>query len=128
MVYVEGHEVYSETGFHRRTTNNRMELGAVLAALGWLVSRPDLSRANLHSDSSYAVNGCNEWRKGWKAKGWRKGATEIPNADLWKSLDEALTAYPIRLNWIRGHSGITGNERADRLASVAIYEQRGISS
>jgi len=125
VVYVDGHEVYSETGAHTRTTNNRMELGGILAALRWLIARPDLLGANVHSDSTYAVNGCNEWRKKWKARGWRKGAADIPNADLWKLLDAALSSHPVRLNWIRGHSGITGNERADRLASNAVSKQWG---
>lgn len=125
VVYVDGQEVYSETGSDQSTTNNRMELGAVLAALAWLVSRPDLPSANVHSDSSYAVNGCNEWRKKWRAKGWRKGAIEIPNADLWTSLDEALTHFPVRLNWVRGHSGIIGNEHADWLATRALSGREG---
>ncbi|KAA0698548.1 ribonuclease HI [Neorhizobium sp. P12A] len=119
VVYQNGNEIHHESGAASRTTNNRMELSAVLAALEWIGKNVTAETASLHSDSSYAVLGCNKWRKGWKKRAWRKGGAEIPNADLWKRLDEALAVTPIQLNWVRGHSGIRGNVRADRLAEKA---------
>lgn len=119
VVYRSGIEQHSEAGAELRTTNNRMELTAVLMALEW-ISRNYPSKALLHSDSQYVVRGCNEWRRRWKAKGWKKGSADMPNADLWRELDGRLEAQPIDLIWVRGHSGIVGNERADHLASEAI--------
>ncbi|MEA3533225.1 ribonuclease H [Rhizobium sp. CC-YZS058] len=119
VVYRNGIEQYSEAGAELHTTNNRMELTAVLRALDWIsVNAP--SKALLHSDSQYVVRGCNEWRRRWMAKGWKKGSADMPNADLWRELDGRLEAQPVSLIWVRGHSGIVGNERADRLASDAI--------
>lgn len=119
VVYWNGVELHSEAGAELHTTNNRMELTAVLMALEW-ISRNSPSKALLHSDSQYVVQGCNEWRRRWKAKGWKKGSADMPNADLWRELDGRLEAQPIDLIWVRGHSGIVGNERADALASEAI--------
>ena len=119
VVYRNGIELHSEAGAELHTTNNRMELTAVLMALEW-ISRNSPSKALLHSDSQYVVRGCNEWRRRWKAKGWKKGSADMPNADLWRELDGRLEAQPIDLIWVRGHSGIVGNERADALASEAI--------
>jgi ribonuclease HI len=123
VVYQDGAEIHQASGAAPWTTNNRMELNAVLAALEWVSEHAPNSAACLHSDSSYAVLGCNQWRKNWKKKGWRKSGGEIPNADLWKLLDELLSAAPVQLNWVRGHSGITGNVRADRLAELARRSQ-----
>ncbi|MGO4838929.1 RNase H family protein, partial [Rhizobiaceae sp. 2RAB30] len=74
----------------------------------------------LFCDSMYVVNGCNDWRHGWKARGWRrKGKNpEIANLDLWMELDAALTAVMIPLEWCKGHAGIVGNERADELSQI----------
>jgi ribonuclease HI len=102
------------------TTNNRMELTAVIEALGAL-KQP--SRVILHTDSTYVMKGITEWIHGWKAKGWRTAAKEpVKNVDLWKSLDEAVRAHEVRWVWVRGHSGHDGNERADALAN------RGVAS
>ena len=102
------------------TTNNRMELTAVIEALGAL-KQP--SRVILHTDSTYVMKGITEWIHGWKAKGWRTAAREpVKNVDLWKALDEAVRAHEIRWVWVRGHSGHDGNERADALAN------RGVAS
>lgn len=102
------------------TTNNRMELTAVIEALGAL-KQP--SRVILHTDSTYVMKGITEWIHGWKAKGWRTAAREpVKNVDLWKALDEAVRAHELRWVWVRGHSGHDGNERADALAN------RGVAS
>ena len=97
------------------TTNNRMELTAVIEALGTL-KRP--SRVILHTDSQYVMKGMTEWIRGWKAKGWRTAAKEpVKNVDLWKRLDEAVARHEIQWVWVKGHSGHNGNERADALAN-----------
>ncbi|MGX7872862.1 RNase H family protein [Mesorhizobium sp. ORM6] len=87
-------------------------------------SRPiQKERFKLISDSMYTINGCNDWRHGWKRNGWNRGGPKakpenrvIANLDLWKALDCALTHTPIELEWCKGHAGIIGNERADELS------------
>lgn len=125
VVYRNGTEEHSASGADIDTTNNRMELTAALRALEWIGANVGPSKANLYSDSQYVVKGCNEWRHRWRARGWRKNGADIPNADFWRRLDAALEASPLRLIWVRGHSGIVGNERADSLASEALVALEG---
>ena len=100
------------------TTNNRMELMAVIEALTAL-KRP--SRVILHTDSQYVMKGITEWIRGWKAKGWRTAAkAPVKNVDLWKQLDEAVARHEIEWRWVKGHSGHNGNERADALANKGV--------
>lgn len=98
------------------TTNNRMELTAVINCLSTL-SRP--STVDLYSDSKYVLDGLSQWLKSWKARGW-KTATKAPvkNDDLWKALDQLAAAHDLRTHWVRGHSGHPENERCDQLASA----------
>lgn len=123
VVYRDGVEIHAGCGGSDRTTNNVMELTGALMALRWLdehskgttLLRPVTAR--LFCDSIYVVNGCNDWRHGWKKKGWRRGVEkELANADLWKELDAALIRILIKLEWCKGHAGIIGNERADELS------------
>ena len=105
-------------GGEATTTNNRMELMAVIEALSAL-KRP--CRIILHTDSQYVMKGITEWIHGWKAKGWRTAAREpVKNADLWRRLDELVSAHEIEWVWVRGHSGHEGNERADKLANKGV--------
>jgi ribonuclease HI len=105
-------------GGERATTNNRMELMAVIEALSAL-KRP--CRVILHTDSQYVQKGITEWLPQWKARGWRTAAKEpVKNADLWKRLDEAAVPHEIQWVWVRGHSGHDGNERADALANRGV--------
>jgi ribonuclease HI len=105
-------------GGERGTTNNRMELTAVIEALSAL-KRP--SRIVLHTDSQYVQKGITEWIGGWKARGWRTAAKEpVKNVDLWKRLDELAALHEIRWVWVKGHAGHDGNERADRLANKGV--------
>ena len=105
-------------GGERATTNNRMELTAVIEALGAL-KRP--SHVILHTDSQYVMKGITEWIRGWKVKGWKTAAREpVKNADLWRTLDEAVARHEIRWVWVKGHSGHNGNERADALANKGV--------
>ena len=100
------------------TTNNRMELTAVIEALAAL-SRP--CRVIVHTDSQYVQKGITEWIHGWKARGWRTAAKEpVKNIDLWKKLDEVVRTHDIDWVWVRGHAGHEGNERADALANKGV--------
>ncbi|MEO7744075.1 MAG: ribonuclease HI [Usitatibacter sp.] len=105
-------------GGERGTTNNRMEMMAVIEALTAL-KRP--SSVVLHTDSTYVMKGITEWIGGWKSRGWRTAAREpVKNVDLWKRLDELVLAHDIRWVWVKGHAGHAGNERADALANKGV--------
>ncbi len=100
------------------TTNNRMELTAVIEALSALKEPCDVI---LHTDSQYVMKGITEWIRGWKAKGWKTASKEpVKNVDLWKRLEEATHVHHIRWVWVKGHSGHDGNERADKLANKGV--------
>lgn len=109
-------------GGARDTTNNRMELQAVIEALSAL-KRP--CTVVLHTDSQYVQKGISEWIHGWKARGWKTASKEpVKNVDLWKKLDEAVQEHHIRWVWVKGHSGHDGNERADALANKGVASLR----
>jgi ribonuclease HI len=111
------------SGAEAETTNNRMELTAVIEGFRAL-TRP--SSVDLYSDSEYVLKGLKEWLKGWKAKGWRTAAKKpVKNADLWKVLDELASGHEVRHHWVRGHSGHPENERCDQLAVAAIEALTG---
>ncbi|NDV88782.1 hypothetical protein GTW51_18975 [Aurantimonas aggregata] len=119
VVYRDDVEIHAQHGGAAGTTNNVMEITAALMALRWFVERRIVEPARLICDSQYVVKGCNDWRHGWKKKGWRRGVEkELANVDLWRELDVALTLVPITLEWVRGHNGTAGNERADELAAI----------
>ena len=106
------------------TTNNRMELMAVIQALRAL-KRP--CRVSLYLDSQYVRKGITEWLRGWKAKGWRTAAGQpVKNVDLWQQLDDLVSgsAHQIDWHWVRGHDGDPGNERADALANRGVPAKR----
>jgi ribonuclease HI len=112
-----GHEK-EISGAEALTTNNRMELTAVIRALEAL-RRP--VRARVYTDSEYVRRGISEWLPGWKARGWRTAARKpVKNQDLWEQLDELSAAHDIEWRWVPGHAGVAGNERADQLANEAI--------
>ena len=100
------------------TTNNRMELTAVIRALEAL-KRP--VQARVYTDSEYVRRGITEWLSAWKARGWRTaGRQPVKNQDLWQRLDELNALHRIEWHWVPGHAGVPGNERVDRLANEAI--------
>jgi len=102
------------------TTNNRMELTAVIEALSAL-KRP--CRVSLYLDSEYVRKGITEWLRGWKARGWLTASKQpVKNVDLWQRLDELVqsSGHHIDWHWVRGHNGDPGNERADRLANLGV--------
>jgi ribonuclease HI len=105
-------------GGESATTNNRMELTAVIEALAAL-KRP--CRVILHTDSTYVMKGITEWINGWKARGWKTAAkAPVKNIDLWKKLDEVVRTHEIDWIWVKGHAGDVGNERADALANKGV--------
>jgi ribonuclease HI len=102
------------------TTNNRMELTAVIRALQAL-TRP--CQVVLKSDSQYVLKGISEWLPNWKQRGWRTAAKKpVMNVDLWQTLDALAQPHQIDWQWVRGHNGEPGNERADALANKGIDE------
>jgi ribonuclease HI len=117
LLSTAGHEK-EISGAEALTTNNRMELTAVIRALEAL-RRP--VRARVYTDSEYVRRGISEWLPGWKARGWRTAARKpVKNQDLWERLDELSAAHDIEWRWVPGHAGVPGNERADQLANEAI--------
>ena len=112
-------------GGERNTTNNRMELMAVIEALSAL-KRP--CRVSLHLDSEYVRKGITEWIHGWKKKGWVTAAKQpVKNAELWRRLDALVSTagHQIEWRWVKGHSGDPGNERADALANKGVQKALG---
>ena len=125
-----GWGVFLKSGVHEKelwggeavTTNNRMELMAVIEALSAL-KRP--CEVMLFLDSEYVRKGITEWIHGWKAKGWKTAAKQpVKNADLWQRLDALVSGggHKIEWKWVKGHAGDPGNERADALANRGIDE------
>lgn len=105
-------------GGEPNTTNNRMELKAVIEALSAL-KRP--CEVILHTDSQYVQKGISEWIHGWKARGWKTASKEpVKNVDLWQELDAAQATHSIQWRWVKGHAGHDGNERADMLANMGV--------
>ena len=94
-------------------TNNRMELLGAIEALRLLA---DEARVELRCDSRYVVDGATRWLAGWKASGWRGGAGDVSNRDLWERLDAALAGRDVAMTWVRGHASDPWNELADELA------------
>ncbi|MCA9289706.1 MAG: ribonuclease HI [Phycisphaerales bacterium] len=115
-------KVVEHSGGEPATTNNRMELLAVIYGLESL-ERP--CRVEVYSDSQYVTKGLSEWMDGWKARGWRRSAKEpVKNVELWKRLDALRATHTIITHWIRGHNEHPENERCDRLAVAAIEQYR----
>ncbi len=105
-------------GGEPETTNNRMELTAVIRGLEAL-KRP--CRIALYTDSQYVVKGMTEWLSGWKKKGWKNSAKEpVKNVDLWQQLEQLALQHEIEWNWVKGHAGHPENERADELANKGV--------
>jgi ribonuclease HI len=114
---VDGH-LKEISGAERLTTNNRMELTAVIRALESL-QRP--VQADVFTDSEYVRKGITEWIANWKARGWKTADKKpVKNQDLWEQLDKLAAGHRIQWHWVKGHSGNEGNERVDRLANEAI--------
>jgi len=105
------------SGGEPATTNNRMEMTAVIRALEALIEPCEVV---IHSDSRYVIDGMTQWIHGWQKKGWVNASKKpVRNADLWHELIEAARRHRITWQWVKGHNGHVENERADRLASAA---------
>lgn len=113
-----GEHLRELSGAEAATTNNRMELTAVIRALEAL-KRP--VKARIHTDSEYVRRGITEWLPGWKRRDWRTADKKpVKNRDLWEQLDALAAGHEIEWRWVPGHAGVPGNERVDRLATAAI--------
>lgn len=125
FVVVDGDkEISFAKGGEVDSTNNRMEIKAVLEALA---SLPDRQIVKIYSDSKYVVNGATQWLKNWKARGWRtKEGGEVKNPDLWKEMDRQLARVQAQLFWVKGHVGNKWNERADELSLMGLAETKGV--
>jgi len=118
MIY-KGHRRELHGG-EPQTTNNRMELMAVIQAL-MALTRP--CRIKLTTDSKYVMQGMQQWLAGWKARGWKTANKQpVKNQDLWQQLDELVQKHQVQWQWVRGHTGHPGNERADELANLGVME------
>lgn len=112
-----GHEK-ELSGHEEQTTNNRMELTAVIKGLEAL-KKP--CKVAVYTDSQYVQKGVTQWLSGWKARGWKTADKKpVKNQDLWEELDAIMQTHDIRFHWVRGHDGHPENERADALATGAI--------
>ncbi len=112
------------SGGELHTTNNRMELTAVIEALKALKTKCNIT---LYTDSKYVMSGITEWLENWKQNGWKtsnkRGA--VKNIDLWQSLDQLVSAHEIRWVWVKGHAGHIENERVDTLARAEVEKLKG---
>lgn len=105
-------------GGEAHTTNNRMELTAVIEALSTLTRR---CKVAIYTDSEYVRNGITTWIHGWKARGWTTADRKpVKNADLWRRLDALREQHDVHWHWVKGHAGDPGNERADALANRGV--------
>jgi ribonuclease HI len=118
-----GSHVRELHGGERDTTNNRMELTAVIEALA-AVKRT--GHVVIHTDSQYVKLGITEWMAQWKRRGWKTSDNKpVKNLDLWQRLSELAAAHRVDWRWVRGHAGDQGNERADALANLGVDEVLG---
>ena len=116
----DGHEDAHAAGAAAATTNNRMELTAVIEALRHFAAPAALV---IHTDSTYVVKGVNQWLAGWKANNWTNAQKKpVANKELWCALDELLAGRSVKLRWVRGHADDPGNIKADGYATAAALE------
>ena len=106
------------SGGERDTTNNRMEMMAVIKSLEALKRSCQIV---IHTDSIYVMKGMTEWLENWKRRDWKTaGKKPVKNVDLWQRMDELIGHHTVEWRWVKGHSGVPENERADELARLAI--------
>lgn len=121
-----GRVLHEASGRAAESTNNRMELTAVIEALRWVTEDWAHEAIEVWSDSKYVVEGMNSWRHAWKRFGWRKKAgapSQVKNVTFWRKLDQLDAALGgCRFVWVKGHAGAALNERADLLAGAAATE------
>ena len=117
--YIEAENSVEElSGYENSTTNNRMELTAVIKSLEYIQNPVEI---NIFTDSKYVMDGINLWIKNWKKNKWKTSNKKpVKNKDLWKKLDSLTINQKIKWTWVKGHNGNIGNEKADFLATEAI--------
>lgn len=121
LLLYNGHEK-ELSGGEDETTNNRMEMTAVIKALEAL-TRPSV--IDLYTDSKYVMDGVEKWLEGWKAKGWKTAAKNpVKNQDLWQAIDGLISGHDVTFHWVKGHAGHPENERVDQLAFVQSQARR----
>ncbi|UOO88634.1 ribonuclease HI [Vitreoscilla massiliensis] len=128
---VGGWGVSLQYGAHRKelyggeaeTTNNRMELTAAIEGLKQL---KQACKVTIYTDSKYVMQGMEEWLAGWKARGWKTASkSPVKNVDLWQQLDDLVGQHDVTWQWVKGHAGDEGNERADELANMGVAQING---
>jgi len=117
-VMISGRHHKELSGGERETTNNRMEMMAIIKGAEALKRGCSV---DIYTDSTYVMKGMTEWLEGWKQRGWRTASKQpVKNVDLWQRLEKALNRHEVKWFWVKGHSGVPGNERADELARNGI--------
>lgn len=110
--------VYSRSGGDKDTTNNKMELTAVINALKYVIEKGE-KECTLLTDSQYVKNGITQWIKSWKKNGWRTSSkSPVKNVEYWLELDALNNSLSVNWSWVKGHAGIEGNEECDRLVRL----------
>lgn len=129
-VYRGGEEIHHEFGGVLDTTNNVMELTGMLMALRWLRVPENRAPGMIYCDSQYVVKGCMSWRKAWEKNGWKTRSGEaVKNLPLWQVIADLLDKHPklpIGIEWVKGHAGHAGNERADELSMIGAAHAAGL--
>ncbi len=120
----QGNILFESTSVEMLTTNNRMELEAVIQGLQLLRTDHSKHKIHVYSDSKYVVEGAGQWMIGWKKRGWLKSDNRPPeNVELWKSLDLQMDSFAnVSWHWVRGHSGHPQNEYCDQMANKILNE------
>lgn len=126
IVVEDDKPIHEYSAWERSTTNNRMEMCAVLSALAFIDDQVIGEPVLIHMDSAYVFNGCTSWMAGWRAKGYRRKGEPIPNHDLWKQIHELILNCPtVKFKWVRGHvKGEIWNNRVDALCTSAYASHR----
>ena len=121
FVYHDGAEELVGSGGEAATTNNRMELRAVIEALGLAERKAPGAAVVLYTDSQYVKNGITTWIASWKRNGWRTADRKpVKNRELWEELDKVVARVKPRFSWVKGHAGHEGNERCDQMVQAEI--------
>ena len=124
LILKDGELVLEKSGGDALTTNNKMELSAVISGLAFLYEN-GITEASLYTDSQYVKNGITSWIFSWKKNGWRTSQkAEVKNKEYWVRLDELNSKLKIEWNWVKGHAGLKWNERVDELTQVEIAKFR----
>lgn len=122
FIATNGKDIAERNGGEKETTNNRMELTAVIKALSAAKKHDELE---IHTDSQYVKNGMEKWVRQWKNNNWKNAEKKpVKNKELWQQLDELAQTKKITWVWVRGHNGNTYNERCDELARTAAEKMK----